>query len=175
MNASNVDGDEPNYDSLISFGELYSNIKLKYSESSSNRSDMNANASVSDTAAPASHSDPSASTKTSPINAISLCAFGRSDRAVADTESDERPWPPTAILLDVPDASPLTFHESECELLYCETTRRDEIGHCSTLPFKGDVSALGDSARAAQRRYYSLKRKLLVNPSIKREYDDVFY
>ncbi|GBP52269.1 hypothetical protein EVAR_9180_1 [Eumeta japonica] len=47
--------------------------------------------SVSDAAAPASHSDPSSSTKTSSINAISLCAFGRSDRAAADTASDERP------------------------------------------------------------------------------------
>ncbi|GBP91369.1 hypothetical protein EVAR_66986_1 [Eumeta japonica] len=172
--------------------------------------------------------------------------YYRSDRAAADTASDERPRPPTAILLgtalvdtidnygnihtlrvlvdsasqkdlitaacweaptivkpaiseihtfctydydslsnclnrffeleDVPDASPLTFDESECETIYCETTRRDESGRYSVaLPFKGDVSALGDSTRAAQRRYYSLERKLLVNPSIKGEYDNVFY
>ncbi|GBP18864.1 hypothetical protein EVAR_20394_1 [Eumeta japonica] len=67
-------------------------------------------------------------------------------------------------LEDVPDASLLTFDESECETIYCKTTRRDESGRYSVaLPFKGDVSAL-ETRRAPRSRYYSLERKLLSLP-----------
>ncbi|GBP48674.1 hypothetical protein EVAR_103039_1 [Eumeta japonica] len=79
-------------------------------------------------------------------------------------------------LEDVPEAPLLTFDESECETIYCETTRRNKSGCYSVArPFKSDVSALGNRARAAQRRYYSSERKLLVNSSIKREHDNVYY
>lgn len=69
----------------------------------------------------------------------------------------------------------LSPDEKECEAFYASTTRRDELGRfVVSLPFKRDASALGDSIRLAKRRYLALERKLLTDPAIKKEYDNVF-
>lgn len=69
----------------------------------------------------------------------------------------------------------LSPDEQKCEDYYCETTRRDCNGrYVVSLPLKNDTSELGDSLRSAEYRYLSLERKLLLNPSVKEEYDKVF-
>lgn len=65
--------------------------------------------------------------------------------------------------------------EQKCEEFYTSTTRRDDTGRfVVSLPFKKDAACLGNSVQAAERRYLSLERKLLADPSIKKEYDNVF-
>lgn len=69
----------------------------------------------------------------------------------------------------------LTKDEQACENYYRDTTRRESNGrYVVSLPFKCDFTALGDSMRTAERRFLSLERKLLSNPALKVEYDNVF-
>lgn len=65
--------------------------------------------------------------------------------------------------------------ERDCEEHYVNTTYRDIKGRfVVSLPFKGDRTSLGDSIGNAKRRFLALERKLLADPSIKQEYDNVF-
>lgn len=69
----------------------------------------------------------------------------------------------------------LSPEEQECEKHYIDTTRRDHKGrYIVSLPFRENASCLGDSLSRAERRFLSLERKLLSDPSIKKEYDNVF-
>lgn len=77
-------------------------------------------------------------------------------------------------LEDVPNAASFSKDEQECENIYRETTKRDESGrYVVNLPFKNYSSELGDSMQASKRRFLSLERKLLANPAVKVEYDNV--
>ncbi|CAG4949708.1 unnamed protein product [Parnassius apollo] len=61
-----------------------------------------------------------------------------------------------------------------CEEIYVRTIVRDRDGRYSVaLPFKGDVLSLGDSRQMAEKRFYSLERRMLASPQLKEAYDFV--
>ncbi|CAG4960682.1 unnamed protein product [Parnassius apollo] len=52
-----------------------------------------------------------------------------------------------------------------CEEIYVRTTVRDRDGRYNVaLPFKGDVLSLGNSREMAEKRFYSLERRMLASP-----------
>lgn len=71
---------------------------------------------------------------------------------------------------------PLTKEEIKCEEIYEETTvRNDEGRYVVRLPFKKSDPEVryGKSKEIAYRRYQLLERRLMRNPSLKKEYRNV--
>ncbi|XP_033225750.1 uncharacterized protein LOC117178430 [Belonocnema kinseyi] len=61
--------------------------------------------------------------------------------------------------------------EKFCESHFSHMVKRD--ANCRfivTIPFKGDLSQLGDSKEIAERRLLNIERKLQGNPQLKSEY-----
>ncbi|XP_049866222.1 uncharacterized protein LOC126366920 [Pectinophora gossypiella] len=70
----------------------------------------------------------------------------------------------------------LSPDDRECEEIYTRTTVREKDGrYVVALPFKGDVSSLGDSRLMAERRFMCLERKMQSLPKLRKAYDDVIY
>ncbi|XP_043257983.1 uncharacterized protein LOC122400525 [Colletes gigas] len=58
-----------------------------------------------------------------------------------------------------------------CESHFAATTRRDKHGrYIVRIPFKDTVSRLGNSREQAERRLYSLEKRLSKQPSLRAEY-----
>ncbi|GJQ71791.1 hypothetical protein Trydic_g13554 [Trypoxylus dichotomus] len=69
------------------------------------------------------------------------------------------------------DRQAYSQEEKLCEQHFNHTAQRDAEGRfVVSLPFKGNVNALGSSYDQALKRFYSLERKLNKDPSLKREY-----
>ncbi|XP_065090848.1 uncharacterized protein LOC135711822 [Ochlerotatus camptorhynchus] len=82
-------------------------------------------------------------------------------------ESIQRFWR----LEEVPDSSPLTKEEQECEAHFVATHQRDENGRYQVrLPFKDNVHDLSDCRAVALKRFQMLQRRLQRNPDLKEEY-----
>ncbi|XP_050302763.1 uncharacterized protein LOC126740678 [Anthonomus grandis grandis] len=61
--------------------------------------------------------------------------------------------------------------ESECKEHFCNTFMRDETGRfVVSLPFKQDVSILGDSKETAIKRFYGLEKMLNKNSLLREQY-----
>ena len=59
----------------------------------------------------------------------------------------------------------------ECEQYFRDTTTRDASGRFVVrIPFKPEVRTLGDSRKMAEKRLYSIERKLSRNVGLRREY-----
>ena len=69
------------------------------------------------------------------------------------------------------DVSTLSPEEKMCEDLFTKTTTRDKTGKYTVhLPFKKNVSELGEAKQAAINRFKLLERKLLLNSELKLQY-----
>nr|CAI5843873.1 unnamed protein product [Callosobruchus analis] len=76
-------------------------------------------------------------------------------------------------LEQVPGSNIKDPEDVACEEIYTNTTFRDSDGrYVVTLPFKKDLSLLGDSYSLAKKRCLCLERKLLASPELKKAYDD---
>jgi hypothetical protein len=74
----------------------------------------------------------------------------------------------------VQDKRFLSPDEQQCENLYSQSTTRDSSGRYTvSLPFNKNPKILGDSFLSAERRFYSLEKRILLSPSIKQDYDNV--
>ena len=73
-----------------------------------------------------------------------------------------------------PKSKFLTEEEKECERIFLENISRDACGRFITkIPFKPNVSELGGSYKAAERRLLSLERKLnKEDPSTRAAYNE---
>lgn len=61
----------------------------------------------------------------------------------------------------------------ECESYFRQTTHQDIDGrYIVSIPFKSNVKDLGDSRQQAERRLYSVERKLARQPDLRRQYTD---
>ncbi|XP_059223205.1 uncharacterized protein LOC131996995 [Stomoxys calcitrans] len=66
-----------------------------------------------------------------------------------------------------------TEEEAECEKIFLETTQRDDTGRFVVkIPFKNEVSQLGESFHNAERRFLSLRRRLNNDLTTRELYDD---
>ncbi|XP_065094958.1 uncharacterized protein LOC135715992 [Ochlerotatus camptorhynchus] len=82
-------------------------------------------------------------------------------------ESIQRFWR----LEEVPDSSPLTKEEQECEAHFVATHQRDENGRYQVrLPFKDNVHELSDCRAVALTRFQMLQRRLQWNPDLNEQY-----
>ncbi|XP_045541500.1 uncharacterized protein LOC123723000 [Papilio machaon] len=77
--------------------------------------------------------------------------------------------------LEEVDAPPVLSPDDKfCEDFYSSTTSRASDGrYVVALPFKVDVSCLGNSRQASERRFYCLERKMQASPQLKIAYDNV--
>nr|XP_012152116.1 PREDICTED: uncharacterized protein LOC105664028 [Megachile rotundata] len=54
---------------------------------------------------------------------------------------------------------------------FIQSAKRDETGRfIVSIPFKNNVSELGDSLKGAEKRVYAMERKLSKNPELKKQY-----
>lgn len=94
----------------------------------------------------------------------------RCNVAVQDAELNdlvERFWESEA----VPTASRMSSEETACEQCYEQTHSRDPSGrYVVMLPFRGNVSQLGDSKQHALQRFSYLEKKLAKNADLKAAY-----
>ncbi|XP_062556599.1 uncharacterized protein LOC134221424 [Armigeres subalbatus] len=61
----------------------------------------------------------------------------------------------------------------DCEKHFMQTHTRTEDGrYVVMLPFRDNVCDLGESRRQAERRFYSLEKRLAKNPELKQMYDN---
>ncbi|KAI5735347.1 hypothetical protein M8J77_017205 [Diaphorina citri] len=74
-------------------------------------------------------------------------------------------------LEEVPTPKSLCAEDKECEEIFCDTFKRRDDGRYSvSLPFKSDLTLLGDSYKIAEKRFLNLERKLASNPEVKEQY-----
>ncbi|KAJ8974514.1 hypothetical protein NQ317_000316 [Molorchus minor] len=74
-------------------------------------------------------------------------------------------------LESVPNKPLMSSEDSLCENIYKASHRRDVTGRFTvSLPFKDTEPSFSDSRLLALRRFYSLERRLLKNPSLYKEY-----
>ncbi|XP_062711045.1 uncharacterized protein LOC134289057 [Aedes albopictus] len=72
---------------------------------------------------------------------------------------------------EVPDASPLTSEEQECEAHFLATHRRTEDGrYIVRLPFRENANELNDCRSVALKRFQMLQQRLQKNPKLKQHY-----
>ncbi|XP_036145647.1 uncharacterized protein LOC118646570 [Monomorium pharaonis] len=72
---------------------------------------------------------------------------------------------------ELSDIKHLSEEERNCEAHFRKFTVRDEKGrYCVRLPFKGNVNKLGDSYKMAEKRLFSMERRLLSNEAQRAEY-----
>lgn len=70
-----------------------------------------------------------------------------------------------------PEPLSIDLKETECERIFQSTTTRELDGRFVVrLPFLPDRPQLGDSKSTALRRFFSLEKRLLVNPGLKEKY-----
>lgn len=75
---------------------------------------------------------------------------------------------------DVCTPKVLNQEDADCEEIFQSTVARDSTGRYSiAMPFQHDPSNLGNSYRGAERRFCSLERKLLANPSLHIAYSEI--
>ncbi|KAI5720304.1 hypothetical protein M8J77_004768 [Diaphorina citri] len=75
---------------------------------------------------------------------------------------------------DVCTPKVLNQEETDCEEIFQSTVSRDVSGRYSiAMPFQHDPSNLGNSYFGAERRFYSLERKLHANPSLLLDYSSI--
>lgn len=109
-----------------------------------------------------------------PTNSRSTCVQSRQCNTVL-TEANrldelvQRFWS----IEDVPVTAKLSHEEEMCEQHYVQTTTRDSSGrYVVRLPFRENVSKLGETRQHALHRFQQLERRLNSNEQLKREYDD---
>lgn len=74
---------------------------------------------------------------------------------------------------ELPTQEILTSEEEECEAQFQKTVNRNAEGRYSVgLPFNARKKEIGDSYKIAERRFYSLERKLMTNPEMYQSYRD---
>lgn len=75
------------------------------------------------------------------------------------------------------DSKPhFTAEELSCESHFLKTVRRNMDGRFIVrLPFKEDISTLGDSFAIAQKRFLNLERRLLRDPSLRDSYTEFIH
>lgn len=72
---------------------------------------------------------------------------------------------------DIPGTRFLSEQEKECERHFVKNTYRNDSGRYTVrLPFNQHKAELGDSYQNAQRRLYSLERRLIKNKQLYQEY-----
>ncbi|XP_072390901.1 uncharacterized protein [Diabrotica undecimpunctata] len=73
----------------------------------------------------------------------------------------------------IPDNKHLSNEEQQVEEHFINTVQRDTSGRfIVSVPLKEPISRLGNSKDIAMKQFYSLERKLAVNPQLKKLYSD---
>ncbi|XP_072400892.1 uncharacterized protein [Diabrotica undecimpunctata] len=73
----------------------------------------------------------------------------------------------------IPDNKQLSNEEQQVEEHFINTVQRDTSGRfIVSVPLKEPISRLGNSKDIAMKQFYSLERKLAVNPQLKKLYSD---
>ena len=86
---------------------------------------------------------------------------------ILKTDIDLRFWE----IEEVHSPKQLTAEEMQCEQHFLETTQEAEDGRFKVkLPFKPEVSKLGESFTQARRRFMSLERRLIADPELHERY-----
>ena len=68
----------------------------------------------------------------------------------------------------------ISTEEASCELHFKKHTRRDEKGrYIVSLPFKDNLSSLGDSRERALKQFHSLQKRFKNDPKLEKEYRSV--
>lgn len=74
---------------------------------------------------------------------------------------------------EVPSVSSLSIEDNLCEKLFSENYQRSETGrYIVSLPFREPTHSFGDSRSLALRRFLSLERRLINNPTLKNLYSE---
>ena len=95
---------------------------------------------------------------TSAVNSVTILKTDIDLRKFWEIEEVHSPKQPTA-------------EEMQCEQHFLETTQEAEDGRFKVkLPFKPEVSKLGESFTQARRRFMSLERRLIADPELHERY-----
>lgn len=77
---------------------------------------------------------------------------------------------------EVPDINVTSPEDTFCQKFFSETTTRNSEGrYIVSLPFKNELQTFGDTRSIALRRFYSLERRLLNNPTLYTAYSEFLY